>query len=192
MTEVASEKNLGVNVALNTQYLVKQSEALNTYDHLATEFLKMSGVYWGVTALDLMGNLDKIKETNIIEFIKSCFCEKVGGFSAHPNHDPHIIYTLSAIQVLSIYNRLGEFDLDKISKHVASLQQPNGAFFGDKWGEIDVRFSFCAVAVLVLINRINVVDISAAINFVLACHNPDGDSVQNHMRKVMLVLYTVV
>ena len=64
-----------------------------------TEFLRMSGIYWGVTAIDLLDELSKLDKTSIIDFIKKCFCTTTGGFSACENHDPHILYTLSAIQV---------------------------------------------------------------------------------------------
>lgn len=64
-----------------------------------TEFLRMSGVYWGVTALDLLGHLSKLNKDEIIEFIKKCQCAVTGGFSPCEGHDPHILYTLSAVQV---------------------------------------------------------------------------------------------
>ena len=64
-----------------------------------TEFLRMSGIYWGVTALDLMGQLDKLNKAELIQFIKNCQCSTSGGFAPCEGHDPHILYTLSAIQV---------------------------------------------------------------------------------------------
>lgn len=64
-----------------------------------TEFLRMSGVYWGVTALDLMGHLDKLDKEEIVEFIRKCQCPKTGGVAPCEGHDPHILYTLSAVQV---------------------------------------------------------------------------------------------
>lgn len=54
-------------------------------------------------------------------------------------------------QILCIYDRLDEIDLEAVAKYVSGLQQPDGSFFGDKWGEVDTRFSFCAVAILTLI-----------------------------------------
>lgn len=116
-----------------------------------TEFLRMSGIYWGVTALDIMHHLQKLEKRLILKFLKRCYCPQLGGFSACENHDPHLLYTLSAVQILCVYNCLDEVDLDGIAKYVASLQQPDGSFIGDRWGEIDTRFSFCAVAVLTLI-----------------------------------------
>lgn len=64
-----------------------------------TEFLRMSGVYWGVTALDLMGEVSRIDKPSIIEFIKKCHSPTTGGFSPCEGHDQHILYTLSAVQV---------------------------------------------------------------------------------------------
>lgn len=42
-------------------------------------------------------------------------------------------------------------DVEKVIKYVSSLQQSDGSFAGDKWGEIDTRFSFCAVMCLSLL-----------------------------------------
>lgn len=64
-----------------------------------TEFLRMSGIYWGSTCLDIMGQLEKLDKESIIAFVKKCQCPKVGGISACDGHDPHMLYTLSAIQV---------------------------------------------------------------------------------------------
>lgn len=58
----------------------------------------MSGVYWGLTAMFLMNKQDMMGKEEIIEFVKSCQHDN-GGFSASYNHDPHLLYTLSAIQV---------------------------------------------------------------------------------------------
>lgn len=57
------------------------------------------------------------------------------------------------LQILSIYDSLNEIDLEAVAMYVSGLQQPDGSFFGDKWGEVDTRFSFCAVAILSLIVR---------------------------------------
>lgn len=64
-----------------------------------TEFLRMSGIYWGTTCLDIMGHLEQLDKQSIIEFIKKCQCQQSGGISACDGHDPHMLYTLSAIQV---------------------------------------------------------------------------------------------
>ena len=58
----------------------------------------MSGVYWSLTALHLLGAEDQLDKKGILEFIKKCQ-HKCGGFGASEGHDPHLLYTLSAVQV---------------------------------------------------------------------------------------------
>ena len=50
-------------------------------------------------------------------------------------------------------------------------------FAGDQWGEIDTRFSFCAVASLALVGRLwsnCPINIDACVEFILSCMNFDG------------------
>jgi geranylgeranyl transferase type-2 subunit beta len=55
------------------------------------------------------------------------------------------------LQILALFDAVDTVSVDGIVKYVAGLQQPDGSFFGDKWGEVDTRFSFCAVACLALL-----------------------------------------
>lgn len=55
------------------------------------------------------------------------------------------------IQILCMLDALDSINTEKVAKYVKDLQQENGSFFGDKWGEVDTRFSFCAVACLSLL-----------------------------------------
>ena len=57
---------------------------------------------------------------------------------------------------------------------VASLQQPDGSFWGDEWGETDTRFSYCALSALWLLDRLDRVDVQSAARYVAACKNFDG------------------
>lgn len=76
-----------------------------------TEFLRMSGMYWGVTALDLLDNVDKIDQDEIVEYIKKCQCPISGGVSPCEGHDPHLLYTLSAVQVrVALYSTENSID----------------------------------------------------------------------------------
>jgi geranylgeranyl transferase type-2 subunit beta len=75
----------------------------------------MSGVYWGLTALDLMDSRDTLNREDVIDFVLQCQHSN-GGFGAHPDHDPHLLYTLSAIQILLIEDGLDRVDKDKIAK----------------------------------------------------------------------------
>jgi len=40
----------------------------------------------------------------------------LGGFGAHPDHDAHILSTLSAIQILVTQDALDKLDVDRVVK----------------------------------------------------------------------------
>ena len=63
-----------------------------------SDYLRMSGLYWSVTFLDLCKSLDKFNKNEIMEYVKRNQHES-GGFSPCDGHEPHLLYTLSAIQV---------------------------------------------------------------------------------------------
>lgn len=54
-------------------------------------------------------------------------------------------------QILVLFDSLEVIDRDVIGQYVSSLQQGDGSFWGDEWGEVDTRFSFCSLATLSLL-----------------------------------------
>lgn len=55
------------------------------------------------------------------------------------DHDPHMLYTLSAVQILALFDKLDMIDRELVILYIASLQNEDGSFGGDKWGEVDTR-----------------------------------------------------
>jgi hypothetical protein len=47
--------------------------------------------------------------------------------------------------------------------------QPDGSFAGDRWGEIDTRFSYCVLNCLALLKRSHLVDTPKAVDFIVRC-----------------------
>ena len=74
----------------------------------------MSGVYWGVTALHLLGHLHLLRKETIVDWVLSCQHPN-GGFGGSERHDPHILYTLSAIQILATYGELERIDAGQVA-----------------------------------------------------------------------------
>ncbi len=62
----------------------------------------------------------------------------------------------------------------EVSGYIARLQQPDGSFWGDQWGEVDTRFSYCALASLSILNQLHDIDVDKASEFVATCKNFDG------------------
>jgi geranylgeranyl transferase type-2 subunit beta len=77
-------------------------------------------------------------------------------------------------QILALVDALEQLDADKVATYIASLQQPDGSFFGDEWGEVDTRFSYCALNCLSLLGRLHQVDVPKAVEYLAACKNFDG------------------
>lgn len=155
-------------------FLKSYGQNENNYEEGMTDYLRMSGIYWGLTALDLMGHLNALPENQIIDFVVQCQDAETGGIRPSVGHDPHLLHTLSAVQVLCTYNRLDAVDVDGVIRYVQGLQKDDGSFTGDKWGEVDTRFSFCAVLTLSLLNRLDAIDLEKAVKFIESCMNFDG------------------
>jgi geranylgeranyl transferase type-2 subunit beta len=66
-----------------------------------------------------------------------------------------MLYTLSALQILALYDSLHVVDREKVINFVCSLQQSDGSFLGDKWGEVDTRFSYCALSIMSILGALD-------------------------------------
>jgi geranylgeranyl transferase type-2 subunit beta len=77
-----------------------------------TEHLRLNGVYWGLTALHLLGHPEALPREETINFVLSCQNED-GGFGAAPGHDSHMLYTVSAVQILVTVDAINELDRRK-------------------------------------------------------------------------------
>ena len=122
-----------------------------------------------------------------------------GGFGAAPGHDPHMLYTVSAVQILVTidavealeeYGKGGKERVGKCQKFQAANQQgtsltfsivianlqnrDNGSFAGDEWGETDTRFLYGALNALSLLHLTSLIDTTKAVQYVQACANFDG------------------
>jgi len=149
-----------------------------------TEHLRINGIYWGITALDLLQNVDQMDRDGIIDFVLSCQHvddeTRSGGFGGNVRHDAHLLYTLSAIQILAVLDALDRIDAKKVAKYMANLQQPDGSFVGDEFGEVDTRFSYCVLNGLTLLGYVTNeqksewINVEAAVDYVLSCQNFDG------------------
>ena len=83
-----------------------------------------------------MKHKDALNREEMIEFVMSCWDEEAGqafssetlhvttllttnvagGFGAHPDHDAHLLSTLSAIQILTIQNATDRLDIPRVVK----------------------------------------------------------------------------
>ncbi|KAJ5392106.1 hypothetical protein N7509_007596 [Penicillium cosmopolitanum] len=145
-----------------------------------TEHLRLNGIYWGLTALHLLGHPDALPRQETIDFVLSCQRDN-GGFGAAPGHDAHMLYTVSAVQILVTIDAVDELEKQgrggkqKVASFIAGLQNKNdGSFMGDQWGETDTRFLYGALNALSLLGLMDLVDVPKAVTYVQSCENFDG------------------
>lgn len=144
-----------------------------------SQHFRLSGIYWGLTAMCVMGRdiQKEMKSDEIVAWVLRCQDRVTGGFGGSIGHDSHLLYTLSALQILAITQQLHKLDnVDKICSFIASLQREDGSFAGDKWGEIDTRFSYCALSALAILGQLDNghINKTKALQFVRSCRNFDG------------------
>uniref|UniRef100_A0A7S3LW72 Geranylgeranyl transferase type-2 subunit beta n=1 Tax=Palpitomonas bilix TaxID=652834 RepID=A0A7S3LW72_9EUKA len=158
---------------LHKNYIKAVGEDKKSFDYYVTEHLRVSGVYWGLCAMELLNAGEKMDKKKICEFVRSCQ-HPSGGYSGNVGHDPHLLYTLSAVQILGICDELDSVEHEPIVKYVSGLQNEDGSFAGDEWGEIDTRFSYCALSCLCILKRMDAINLDKAVEFILRCKNFDG------------------
>lgn len=165
-----------LHIDKHVSYIQSLDTRKDRLDYHLTSHLRLSGVYWGLTALHLLNHPTALPRDATIEFVKSCQHSN-GGFGASPGHDAHILYTLSAIQILATVDALGSVSKTNVVSYVAGLQDKDtGCFAGDEWGEMDTRFIYCALSTLSLLGELRnpAIDVPKAISYILRCLNPDG------------------
>ncbi|KZT01981.1 rab geranylgeranyltransferase [Laetiporus sulphureus 93-53] len=160
-------------VPLHVKYIQSLGEVHDLTYHL-TDHLRMNAIYWGLTALCVMKHKDALDREEMIDFVMSCWDDQAGAFGAHPDHDAHILSTLSAIQILATQGALDRIDVPRVVKFIMSLQQPSGVFAGDSFGEIDTRFLYCAVNALSLLGKLDELDVEKTVGYIQKCKNFDG------------------
>lgn len=74
----------------------------------------MSGVYWGLTALHLLGRADALDGGDLVAWVLACQ-RPGGGFGGSERHDAHLLYTLSALQILALQGALDRVDADAVA-----------------------------------------------------------------------------
>ncbi|KAF1929807.1 geranylgerany transferase type II beta subunit [Didymella exigua CBS 183.55] len=164
----------------HVRYIQSLDTRKDELEYWLTEHLRLNGLYWGLTALHLLGHPNALPRNEILNFVCSCLHDN-GGFGAAPGHDAHMLYTVSAVQILATLDAFAEFEervkdgRQKVGQFIADLQDPEtGTFAGDEWGERDTRFLYGALNALSLMRLLDLVDVEKAVQHVHSCANFDG------------------
>ncbi|RMJ26176.1 Geranylgeranyltransferase beta subunit [Aspergillus sp. HF37] len=169
-----------LRVQKHVEYIKNLDTRRDELEYWLTEHLRLNGVYWGLTALYLLGHPDALPRDKTIDFVLSCQHDN-GGFGAAPGHDAHILYTTSAVQILVTLDAVDELEnqghgvKQRVASFIAGLQdKETGSFMGDEWGEHDTRFLYGAFNALSLLGLLHLVDVPKAVSYIQKCENFDG------------------
>ncbi|KAJ2156562.1 Rab geranylgeranyltransferase [Coemansia sp. RSA 552] len=158
----------------HVDYIKSLDKRQGDLEYWMTEHLRMSGIYWGLVALHLLGRADALDREAVIEYVLGCQ-NADGGFGGHTDHDSHLLYTMSAVQVLVMYDELDRIDGEKVIQYVVGLQDKNtGEVSGDEWGERDTRFAFISVAILSFFGAVDRINVDGVVEYVRKSMNYDG------------------
>ncbi|TQD90669.1 hypothetical protein C1H46_023816 [Malus baccata] len=111
------------------------------------EHPRMNGEYWCLTILDLLGKLQAVDVDEVVSWVLHCQHDS-SGFEGNIGHEPHVQYTLSAVQVWPYLTRLMFWML--------------------------TRFSYIAISCLSLLHRLDKISVEKAVNYSVTCKNHDG------------------
>ena len=137
-----------------------------------TQHIKLNAVYWALIAAHTLGAPTLLPQQSVLEFVSACRDSK-GGYGAAPGHDGHVICTLHAIQIYSLFN-VPVPDTESLVTYISGLQSECGAVYGDKWGELDMRITYAAIQALTLLKSLETIDVPKLGEWVLSCQNFDG------------------
>lgn len=90
-------------------------QSKDSFEYYASEHFRMSGIYWGLTALHLLNREEELPTEPLLAWVMSCQ-RSSGGFGGSERHDAHLLYTLSALQILALARRLDDVDADKVAE----------------------------------------------------------------------------
>ena len=160
------------------EYVKSLDSKTETLEYWLSEHLRLNGVYWGLTALCILDSKDTFKKEDVVDFVMSCWNDKTGGFGPFPRHDAHLLATLSGLQILLTFNSIelitkNEQKLEQILQFIRGNQLEDGSFQGDRFGEVDARFSYNALSSLSILGHLTPEVVNPAVAHILKCLNFD-------------------
>jgi hypothetical protein len=148
-----------------------RTKASDRIEAVATEHFWMSGMYWGLTAMALMGRLGDMDCAAVADWVASCR-RAGGGFGASPRNDAHLLYTLSAVQVRAGKGRGRDWKRRPARRSRGQALERSGAITCSRRARRRPRPapSLAPLQILALIDRLDLVDADE----VAACERAGG------------------
>ncbi|XP_022651789.1 protein farnesyltransferase subunit beta-like isoform X3 [Varroa jacobsoni] len=133
--------------------------------------------YWTVHAMNLLGiTLADSTKSAFVRYLNQCKHPQ-GGYGGGPRQIAHLAATYGAVNCLiSLGTReaYDSIDREKLLPFLVRLHQSDGSFIMHEGGEVDVRGTYCALAVARLTNLLCEELTNKSAEFVLECQSYEG------------------
>ncbi|KAK3814000.1 MAG: terpenoid cyclases/protein prenyltransferase alpha-alpha toroid [Benniella sp.] len=160
----------------HVKYLLKDIDELPAY-WASLDAGKPWLIYWIFHALDLLGYKIPVQYAKrAISSLSHMQCA-TGGFAGGPGQMAHLAPTYAAVNTLAIIGTKEAYDLinrDTLLEFLMRVKQKDGSFKTMEGGEIDVRGSYCALAVATLTNLVTPELTEGAAEYIRRCQTYEG------------------
>ncbi|CAF1697161.1 unnamed protein product [Brassica napus] len=173
-----TESAMGELVAdKHVRYILMTEKKKESFDSVMMDHLRMNGAYWGLTTLALLEKLGSVSVDEVVSWLMTCQHESAGGFAGNTGHDPHVLqfsyyYAMKNALKNCLYRYYYGFLYTKLD--IAGLQNEDGSFSGDIWGEVDTRFSYISICCLSILKCLDKSNVKKAVDYIVSCKNRDG------------------
>nr|KAG5689021.1 hypothetical protein BaRGS_030672 [Batillaria attramentaria] len=114
----------------HTDYIAAYGEKKDDYEYIMTEYLRMNGMYWGLTAMALGGQLERMDRDEVISFVKACQTE------CRPEKLPDVCYSWWVLASMAVIGRLHWIDKEKLKAFMLACQDDETGGFADRPGDM--------------------------------------------------------
>ena len=83
--------------------------------------------------MDVLRSLNEMDKEEIVHYVVSCqhpngtlpgLSPLEGGFGGNVEHDPHLLYTLSAVQILAMLDAINSIDVEGVVRCILKRKSP--------------------------------------------------------------------
>lgn len=117
--------------------------------------------FWGMVCLDTLQGVEWVNFSSLITFVEDCHNSRTGGFGSMPGELAYTEYTLEALAILRMCDRLDQADIDwnKTIDFLSRCQNEDGRFGERPGAPSSMAATLWAISGLNILNALEVVDV---------------------------------
>lgn len=123
---------MSFNRELHLKFLKDLDRKEHAGEYILLGHIRINAIYWALTALSLLGHgpwtetfeqFSPLTLQEIVDFVEACRNDD-GGYGGNKGLDSHILFTLSAVQIMRILGKQADLSVDAIVKCTPCARSP--------------------------------------------------------------------